>query len=172
MDPTKPIGLESFKVSRLLELVKYLEGAIEEQNVNIEELIKTPSNLLFDAAKLENFEFLADLICSYHDLVHLLDEQERSIFHIAILHLHTDIFNLIYGIGFDKELLATYKDNEKNTILHLVAKYTNPPPVSNLPGLALEMQQKLLMFEVTFSPSPLFSIFHFFSIYNCLLLQC
>ena len=122
MDPTKLIGLKSFKVSRLLELVKYLEGAIEEQKTNIEDLIRTPSNLLFDAAKLGNFEFLADLVRSYHDLVHLLDEQEWSIFHIVILHRHTDIFNMIYGIGFDKELLATYKDNEKNTMLHLAVK--------------------------------------------------
>ncbi|KAK1563016.1 hypothetical protein Q3G72_020851 [Acer saccharum] len=100
-------------------------------------------------AKSGNFELLADLVRSYHDLVHLLDEQERNIFHIAILHRHTDIFNLIYGIGFDKELLATYKDNEKNTMLHLAAKYTNPPQVSNLPGPALEMQQELLMFELS-----------------------
>ncbi|KAK3189929.1 hypothetical protein Dsin_029490 [Dipteronia sinensis] len=135
--------------SPALELVKRLERAIEEQKANIEELIKAPSNLLFDAAKSGNFEFLAELIRSYPDLVHLLDEQERSIFHIAILHRHTDIFNLIYGIGFDKELLATYKDNEKNTMLHLAAKYPNLPPVSNFPGPALEMQQELLMFEAS-----------------------
>ncbi|KAK2646879.1 hypothetical protein Ddye_022074 [Dipteronia dyeriana] len=133
--------------SPALELVKCLEGAIEEQKANIEELIRTPSSLLFDAAKSGNFEFLAELVHSYPDLVHLLDEQERSIFHIAILHRHTNIFNLIYGIGFDKEVLATYKDNEGNTMLHLAAKYTDPPPVSNLPGPALEMQQELLMFE-------------------------
>ncbi|KAI9196778.1 hypothetical protein LWI28_026931 [Acer negundo] len=133
--------------SPALELVKCLEGAIEEQGANIEELVRTPSNLLFYAAKSGNFEFLAELVRSYPDLVHLLDEQKRSIFHIAILHRHTDIFSLIYEIGFDKEVLATYRDNENNTMLHLAAKYLDPPPVSNLPGPALEMQQELLMFE-------------------------
>ncbi|KAK1592792.1 hypothetical protein Q3G72_030447 [Acer saccharum] len=133
--------------SPALELVKCLEGAIEEQNADIEELIITPSNLLFDAAKSGNFELLAELIRSYPDLVHLLDKQGRSIFHIAILHRHTNIFNLIYEIGFDKKLLATYEDDERNSMLHLAAKYLDPPPVSGLPGAALEMQQELLIFE-------------------------
>ncbi|KAK1563371.1 hypothetical protein Q3G72_026664 [Acer saccharum] len=130
-----------------LELVKCLEGAIEEQKADIEELIITPSNLLFDAAKSGNFELLAELIRSYPDLVHLLDKQGRSIFHIAILHRHTNIFNLIYEIGFDKELLATYEDDERNSMLHLATKYPDPPPVSGLPGATLEMQQELLIFK-------------------------
>ncbi|KAI9194861.1 hypothetical protein LWI28_009741 [Acer negundo] len=133
--------------SQALDLVKCIERAIEAQKMDIEELIKKPSNLLFDAAKSGKFEFLAELVRSYPYLVHLLDEQHRSIFHIAILHRHINIFNLIYEIGFDKELLATYEDKEKNTMLHLAAKYPNPPPISNLPGAALEMQQELLMFE-------------------------
>ncbi|KAI9185217.1 hypothetical protein LWI28_005353 [Acer negundo] len=33
-------------------------------------------------------------------------------------------------------------------MLHLAAKYPNPPSISNLPGIALEMQQELLMFNV------------------------
>ncbi|KAK3189815.1 hypothetical protein Dsin_029376 [Dipteronia sinensis] len=87
--------------SQALELVKCLERAIEAQKMDIGELIKKPSNLLFDAAKSGKFELLAELIRSYPYLVHLLDEQHRSIFHIAILHRHTNIFNLIYEIGFD-----------------------------------------------------------------------
>ncbi|KAK0607372.1 hypothetical protein LWI29_014013 [Acer saccharum] len=133
--------------SQALELVKCLERAIEAQKMDIGELIKKPSNLLFDAAKSGKFEFLAELVRSYPDLVLLLDEQRQSIFHIAILHRHTNIFNLIYEIGFEKDILATYEDKEKNTMLHLAAKYPNPPSVSKLPGAALEMQQELLTFE-------------------------
>ncbi|KAK1563141.1 hypothetical protein Q3G72_022980 [Acer saccharum] len=48
---------------------------------------------------------------------------------------------------FDKELLATYEDDERNSMLHLATKYPNPPPVSGLPGAALEIQQELLIFE-------------------------
>ncbi|KAK2646533.1 hypothetical protein Ddye_021728 [Dipteronia dyeriana] len=89
--------------SQALELVKCLERAIEAQQMDIGELIKKPSNLLFDAAKSGKFEFLAELVRSYPYLVNFLDEQDRSIFHIAILHRHTNIFSLIYEIGFDKE---------------------------------------------------------------------
>ncbi|KAL5852596.1 hypothetical protein ACOSQ3_007714 [Xanthoceras sorbifolium] len=56
--------------------------------VDIETLIASPSNLLFDAAKSGNFD----------------------IFHIAILYRQTNIFNLIYEIGFDKVLIASYED--------------------------------------------------------------
>ncbi|KAK1562396.1 hypothetical protein Q3G72_011190 [Acer saccharum] len=70
-------------------------------------------------------------------------DSDRSVGVGAIIRNHLGV------VCFDKELLATYKDNEKNTTLHLAAKYTNPPPVNNLPGLALEMQQELLMFELS-----------------------
>ncbi|KAK1562528.1 hypothetical protein Q3G72_013418 [Acer saccharum] len=62
--------------SQALELVKCLERAIDAQKMDVGELISKPSNLLFDAAKSGNFEFLAELVRSYPDLVHLLDEQE------------------------------------------------------------------------------------------------
>ncbi|KAL5785421.1 hypothetical protein ACOSQ2_007813 [Xanthoceras sorbifolium] len=133
--------------TQALELVKCLDRAIQAQRVDIETLIASPSNLLFDATKSRNFEFLAELVRSYPALVHQLNEQERSIFHIAILYRQTNIFNLIYEIGFDKELIASYEDVEKNNMLHLAAKYLDPPPVSSLSGAGLEMQQELLMFE-------------------------
>ncbi|KAK1563510.1 hypothetical protein Q3G72_028546 [Acer saccharum] len=110
-------------------------------------LITYPTKLLFDAAELGNSEFLAALVGSYPDLIHLLDEQNLSIFHIAVLHRHANIFKLIYEMGFDKELLATYVDEQDNNMLHLAGKYPESPPASVVPGAALEMQRELLMFE-------------------------
>ncbi|KAK3189934.1 hypothetical protein Dsin_029495 [Dipteronia sinensis] len=110
-------------------------------------LIGYPSNLLFDAAKSGNSQLLNELIRSYPFLVHELDENSRSIFHVAILHRHISTFNLIYEMGFDKELLTTFVDVDKNTMLHLAAKYPYHSPVSGLSSAALEMQQELLLFE-------------------------
>ena len=85
---------------------------------------------------------------SYPDLVHQLDENGRSIFHIAVMHRHADTFKLIYEMGFDKELIATYVDVSGNNLLHLAAQYSNPKPISKVPGAALEMQQELITFKV------------------------
>ncbi|KAH9753265.1 ANK REP REGION domain-containing protein [Citrus sinensis] len=94
-----------------------------------------------------NFKFLAVLTRSYPDLVHQLDENGRSIFHIAVMHRHADTFKLIYEMGFDKELIATYVDVSGNNLLHLAAQYSNPKPISKVPGAALEMQQELKTFK-------------------------
>ncbi|KAL5782484.1 hypothetical protein ACOSP7_007513 [Xanthoceras sorbifolium] len=134
--------------TQALELVLCLWEKIKPRpDEEVIELITHPTQLLFDAAKLGNSDFIAVLVGSYPDLIHQLDENKLSIFHIAILHRHANIFKLIYEMGFDKELLATYVDDEDNNMLHLAAKYPEPPPASIVPGAALEMQRELLMFE-------------------------
>ncbi|KAK9218431.1 hypothetical protein WN943_007068 [Citrus x changshan-huyou] len=93
--------------NQALELVKCLWKEINrQQDVDVAEVIRKPTNLLFDAAEVGNFRFLAELIGSYPDFVHELDENGRSIFHIAILNRHMNVFNLIYEQGFNKQLLA------------------------------------------------------------------
>lgn len=117
------------------------------------EHISHPSELLFDATKLGNFEFIAELISSYPDLVWATDSQNRSIIHVAVLNRHANIFNLIHDIGPIKDILATYEDDKENNILHLAAQL---PPLERLnivSGAALQMQQELLWFEVLLSDS-------------------
>ncbi|KAL5852577.1 hypothetical protein ACOSQ3_007695 [Xanthoceras sorbifolium] len=135
--------------AQALELVRRLwEEITRRPDAEVRVLISRPTKLLIDAAKLGNSDFLAELLGSYPDLIHELDENNLSIFHIAILHRHANIFKLIYEMGFDKELLATYvDDDEDNNMLHLAAKYPEPPPASIVPGAALEMQRELLMFD-------------------------
>ncbi|KAK3190065.1 hypothetical protein Dsin_029626 [Dipteronia sinensis] len=147
---------ELVKPSRALELVRYLQREIEAQKVDIKGVVTKPTNMLFEAATSGNFEFVAELVRFYPELIHVLDEKGRSISHTAILHRRTSIFKLIYEIGLDKDLLAAYEDSEKNTLLHLAAMYPNPPPVSDLPGAALEMQPEILIFkevEMMMTPS-------------------
>ncbi|KAL5763694.1 hypothetical protein ACOSQ2_016288 [Xanthoceras sorbifolium] len=134
--------------NKALELLKCLWGEmIRQRRIDIKELIRYPSMLLFDAVKLGNFQFLAELIRSYPSLVYEIDEKNQNIFHSAILHRRIRIFNLIHEIGFEKELLVTYVDVEKNTMLHLAARYLDQPPVGGLSSAALAMQKELLIFE-------------------------
>ena len=131
------------------------------------ELIRSPSELLFKAAKLGNFDFLAELINSYPDLIWEYDGENRSIIHFAVKHRHACIFNIIHEIGSIKDLIATYEDSQGNNILHLAAMLPPPHRLEIVSGAALQMQQELLWFEVYFSFSFFFfnDLQHFFNLY-------
>ncbi|CAL9246446.1 unnamed protein product [Arabidopsis halleri] len=113
-----------------------------------ENFIELFSGLLFDAAELGNVEFLVILIRSYVDLLWIVDNNNRTLFHVAALYRHENIFNLIYELGGIKDLIASYKENEsKDTLLHLVARL---PPMNRqqaVSGAAFHMQRELLWFK-------------------------
>ena len=153
-------------------LVKKLwEHVLELQDSEISKLIREPSRLLFDAAELGSLEFLIILIDSYPDLIWKIDHKNRSLFHIAVLNRHENIFNLIFEIGAIKDLIAAYKDENNNNILHLAA---NLAPLSRLQivsGAALQMQRELLWFKVKNNSNQFIVIgFNFFLIFTSIFL--
>ncbi|KAK3189902.1 hypothetical protein Dsin_029463 [Dipteronia sinensis] len=144
------LGVLNLNGNPAIELVRCLWKNITvwpEENI-IPDIIRNPSKLLFDVTKSGNFGFLAEIIKEYPDLIHQLDEHGRSIFHVAVLHRHSDIFSLIYQTGYlNKELLLSFVDSSHNNILHLAAKCQNLPSVSSEKGAALKMQRELLFFK-------------------------
>ncbi|KAI9194264.1 hypothetical protein LWI28_004592 [Acer negundo] len=138
---------ESMSTPAPLQLVNHLWNEVEQVFVIYKELITKPSNLLFDAARLGNSGFLDVLISSYPSLVHELDENGRTIFHVAIWYNQIDVFRLIKKIGFNKEIIAARVDRDANNILHLAAKYPDQSPESGLSSVALEMQKRLIIFQ-------------------------
>ena len=141
---------------------KLWEHVLQLQDWEISKLIKTPSKLLFDAAELGNVEFLIILIRAYPDLIWKIDQNNRSLFHTAVLYRQEAIFNLIYEVGAIKDLIAAYKDknnNDNNNILHLAG---NLAPLSRrqiVSGAALQMQRELLWFQVNNNCNHLPSIY-------------
>ena len=141
---------------------KLWEHVLQLQDWEISKLIKTPSKLLFDAAELGNVEFLIILIRAYPDLIWKIDQNNRSLFHTAVLSRQEAIFNLIYEVGAIKDLIAAYKDknnNDNNNILHLAG---NLAPLSRrqiVSGAALQMQRELLWFQVNNNCNHLPSIY-------------
>ena len=121
------------------------------------DLINSPSKLLFDAATVGNFEFLAELVNSYPDLLWETDDLKRSIIHVAVLHRHANIFNLIHDVGSLKEFVGTSTDFDGNNILHLAAKLPSKDRLNIVSGAALQMQRELLWYEVSFSFCILFT---------------
>lgn len=138
----------SIEPKAALELAQSLwNEVIKQKEEDISKLIAYPWRLLFVAAQLGKVEFLSVLIRSYPDLIWKVDENRFTIFHIAVIHRHEGIFKLIYEIGAIKDLIATYKDNKRNNMLHLASKLAPPHRLNCVSGAALQMQRELLWFE-------------------------
>ncbi|CAL5412716.1 unnamed protein product [Camellia sinensis] len=129
-------------------LVKRLWGQILLlDDAHIGNILKSPSRPLFVSAKLGNFEFVFELLHSYPDLIWKVDEQSRSIFHIAVIHRQEKIFTLIYDIGAHKDLITAYKNSNNTNMLHLAGKLAPFNRLNIVSGAALQMQQELLWFK-------------------------
>ncbi|KAB5514622.1 hypothetical protein DKX38_028528 [Salix brachista] len=143
-----------FKLARMkklmhkqaLDLIQYLwEQVVLLDDAKISRQIGKPWPLIFTAAERGNLDFLTILIRLYPELIFKVDQNTYSIFHIAILNRHEDIFRIIYQIGSIKNLITTYKDKEGNNMLHLAAKLLESPSRLNvIPGAALQLQRELL----------------------------
>lgn len=132
-----------------LELVKRLwEQVLLLDDSKIGELLRKPSRLLFTAAALGNVEFLMVLIQMYPNLIWKVDDHSRSMFHIAVVHRQEKIFNLIYELGAHKDLIASYKDENNNNMLHLAGKLAPPDRLKIDSGAALQLRRELHWFKV------------------------
>ncbi|KAL6205308.1 hypothetical protein ACLB2K_022569 [Fragaria x ananassa] len=131
-----------------LQLVQRLwEEILKDEHEDVMRLIKYPTNLLFDAAELGNHEFLAELMSSYPELVWETDDRNRTIIHVAVLHRHASIFNLVHEIGSIKDVIVTYADDQGNNIVHMAAKLAPQNQLNLVSGVALQMHRELVWFE-------------------------
>ncbi|XP_031261120.1 ankyrin repeat-containing protein NPR4-like isoform X1 [Pistacia vera] len=140
---------KDFESTQALQLVRCLwDEMLKQDDSELVKLTQTPSQIIFEAAKFGNSQFLFELICRYPDLIYQFDENGYSIFHIAVLHRHANVFNLIYEIGLTKELFMTCEDkDQQNNMLHLAAKLPHLSRIGIVPGAALQMQRELLWFK-------------------------
>ncbi|XP_068311260.1 ankyrin repeat-containing protein NPR4-like isoform X2 [Pyrus communis] len=138
----------NLKQTQALKLVERLwKEMLKHDDDEVMRLIREPSELVFDAAKLGNYEFLSVLIGFYPELLLEYDDNNRTIFHIAVLHRHASIFNLVHVTGSIKDIIATFTDDENNNILHLAAKLAPQDQLNLVSGAALQMQRELVWFE-------------------------
>ncbi|KAJ0018812.1 hypothetical protein Pint_12125 [Pistacia integerrima] len=125
-----------FESTQALQLVRCLwEEMIKQDDLELANLTQTPSQIIFEAAKFRNSQFLAELICRYPDFIYQFDENGYSIFHIAVLHRDASVFNLIYEIGLTKELFVTFEE------------LPHPSRIGIVSGAVLQIQRELLWFK-------------------------
>lgn len=156
----KPSAFSGKKLinTQALDLLKYLwEQFSQLDDSEIGDRLRSPSRPLFVAAECGNFEFIFELLDSYPDLIWKVDEESRSIFHVAVMHRQEKIFKLIYDIGAHKDLIASYKDTNNRNMLHLAGKLAPFNRLNIVSGAALQMQLELLWFkEVEKTVQPLY----------------
>ncbi|KAK7413004.1 hypothetical protein VNO78_04815 [Psophocarpus tetragonolobus] len=110
-------------------------------------VICEPFQVIFIAAEVGNFEILAELIRSYPDLSWEVDAKNRSIIHIAVLHRHAAIFNLIHEIRSIRYFVVTFEDADQNNLLHCAAKLAPPSQLNLVSGAAFQMMYELRWYE-------------------------
>lgn len=116
---------------------------------DVSKLLKSPTNIVFDAAERGNVEFLSILIRSYPDIIWMSDDNSLSLLHVAALNRHVSIFKMIYKYGGIKNLIASYNNkNTEDNMLHLVARLPPPNRLQAVSGAALQMQRELRWFNV------------------------
>ncbi|XP_022849825.1 ankyrin repeat-containing protein NPR4-like [Olea europaea var. sylvestris] len=105
------------------------------------------TQILHDAAKIGNVEFLTQITQSFPELTWIVDSNKYSVFHVAVINRQEKVFSLIYQIGTAKDFNTYYRDNDKNNILHLAGKLAPPSRLNIVSGPALQMQRELLWFK-------------------------
>ncbi|KAI3781114.1 hypothetical protein L2E82_11115 [Cichorium intybus] len=105
------------------------------------------SRMLFVAAEMGNTAFIVELIRLYPDLIWKVNHDNQSIFHVAVIHRHESIYNLLYELGSMKDMITPLKDPIENNMLHLVGKLAKKKRLEIVSGVALQMQRELLWFK-------------------------
>ncbi|KAK4260673.1 hypothetical protein QN277_003757 [Acacia crassicarpa] len=138
------------KQTQQYDLVEYLWKNIflKLSHEEILENIGGPPHVAFNAVKAGNFKFLELLISTYPYLIWEVDEEGRSIIHIAVLSRQADVFNFTRGIGAIKDIIVRYKDKDENNLLHMAAKLSSEYQQNLVFGAAFHMTLELLWFEV------------------------
>ncbi|RDX99763.1 Ankyrin repeat-containing protein, partial [Mucuna pruriens] len=145
---TPGCGCQSKKDTPILKLTKKIwDILLSLDDQLMMETITEPTQVIFIAAEVGNFEFLSVILSTYPDMIWELDTMGRSIIHVAVLHRHASIFNLIHEIGPIKESLLTFMDNQENNLLHCAAKLAPPDRLNIVSGAALQMMLELSWFE-------------------------
>ncbi|KAI3511214.1 hypothetical protein L1887_18360 [Cichorium endivia] len=133
------------KMPVILHKLWTTKGQVDEQARGLKQ--KFSSRVLFIAAEMGNTEFLVELIRQYPDLIWKQNDNEQTIFHVAISNRHEGIYNLLYEIGSMKDMITPLKDLKGNTMLHLVGKCAKKKRLQAISGVALQMQRELLWFK-------------------------
>ena len=110
---------------------------------------------LFLATKSGCIEIVREILEIYPQAVEHIDNEGRTILHVAIKYRQLEVFKLVLTMEVAMRWLVRRLDIDGNSILHMVGIKRDDYVPEKLRGPALELQEELLWFEVLFSVTPL-----------------
>lgn len=112
--------------------------------------INTPTNFLYDAAKVGNAEFLVLLIRRYPNLISDLDYNFINVFYEAVENRQENVFELIYKIGL-KNMFGDLGGVRNTNLMHLAAQIAASKHLKRVSNPALQMTRELEWYKVNTS---------------------
>ncbi|CAL5365305.1 unnamed protein product [Camellia sinensis] len=128
-----------------LKLVEFLCDEIANSNHSTAKKIFQLA--LFQATSHGIVEIVEHILRSYPNAIYLKNDNEQSIFHLAIECRHEKVFNLIHQVGEFKTIFLTQPDKLKNNALHLAGKLAPQQQLCLKAGPVLQMQRELQWFK-------------------------
>ncbi|KAM3749757.1 hypothetical protein ACB098_05G211600 [Castanea mollissima] len=123
---------------------------------------------LFLATKSGCIEIVREILEIYPQAVEHIDNEGRTILHVAIKYRQLEVFKLVLTMEVAMRWLVRRLDNDGNSILHMVGIKRDDYVPEKLRGPALELQEELLWFEVLFLITPLSLLLkHYQSTFVC-----
>ncbi|CAN6571394.1 unnamed protein product [Malus baccata var. baccata] len=101
---------------------------------------------IFQAVRKGNVEFVTHMCKANPELLMLVNDRARGIFHVAIECRQEKIYNLIYGIS-TKDSFANSTDGDSNNMLHIAGLLSPSAQLNQIPGAALQMQRELQWYK-------------------------
>ncbi|KAK4430377.1 hypothetical protein Salat_1338400 [Sesamum alatum] len=131
------------------ESIKLVRSMFKEmRKLSTQELEKMDiDSIIYDAVKHGITEFITEMLEYKPEFMWRKDRKGRTVFGHAIVLRQEKIFNLIYGLGAKKNMIARTQDVFRNNYLHLAAKLSPPDRLERLSGAALQMQRELQWFK-------------------------
>ncbi|CAA2936520.1 ankyrin repeat-containing ITN1-like [Olea europaea subsp. europaea] len=144
--PLKRIRHRKFMHHQALQLVKCVCSEIKSlDNTKANSILTGP--FLLGAQNGIN-EIVKEILESFPHAITFLDEENHSVFHLAVMYRHEKIFKIVHQqSGQYKMSLALLLDNRRNNILHLVGYKACLDRLDLKPGAVLQMQRELQWYK-------------------------
>ncbi|KAA8523318.1 hypothetical protein F0562_009741 [Nyssa sinensis] len=128
-----------------IQLVKcFCTEVICLENKKASSILRQPFVL---GAQFGIHEIVEEILESFPASISFGDEQNHTVFHLAVMNRHENVFNLIYQMGEYKQFLSMFIDKSGNNIYHLAGKLAPKHRLNLVSGAALQMQRELQWFK-------------------------
>ncbi|THG15081.1 hypothetical protein TEA_013998 [Camellia sinensis var. sinensis] len=107
----------------------------------------TAETALFLATKSGILEIVEEILNVYPQAVEHIDDDGRSILHVAIKYRQIHIFDFVEKMEIPMRRLIRKIDNDGNSILHMIGRKPNDHFDEDMRSPALILQEDLLLFE-------------------------